>query len=805
MTALLHLHGTSRDASTAVLDQLRTVGLDVRSSPADAPSSGPVDVALIAPDVESPLQVARSIRRGAPDAHIVFLATADHEPELRRDLMIGGIGSRWSIGPAETPAAAADVVRQAIDGTERRRRLRRTIGNINTQLSNVTVPPRRAMISDHFLASVLDQLSDAIVVLDPAGAVLAFNDAASRAFGHLARGISFLDALPPAAGETIREAGGRPEGEAEALLSTADNREYGLRATSLRDMTGSKIGMALVAREVSGMRAAEKRRDLVAGALRVLASTLEAEATLQSLVELLTREFADVAAVDMQDERTIRRHAVAARNPDQQVLAEKSRGLDLSRHSAHPSVAAVERRESIAADFVDENAAKEMAGIDGDFAILRSLGRQSMLATPLLSGETAIGAIFVRRANAPFSHEDVETLEEIARQVSSALQNVRAYHASQEASRIKDEFLATLSHELRTPMTSILGWAQMLQMDLSDEKSLIDGLAAIEVSARAQAQLIDDLLDISRMQMGQLRLHVRTFAVVEVVRSSVETVRPAAQARGITIQVAASDPGVIAGDPDRLQQIMWNLLSNAVKFSERDGEVRVTVDVDDSQVVVGVADRGRGIDTTFLPYVFDRFRQGEAAVTRRFGGLGLGLAIVKQLVELHGGNVEARSDGPGLGSTFTVRFPLPSVVPAGEETVARRRPARLTPLDGIRVLLLEVDQPSTLVLTAILEKAGATIHHASTIEEALAIAGKQDCDVILDGRADPGDEGLRLIRELRASRGSSAELPAVALTTHDSPTALKEIGEAGFQGVLSKPSDRDTLTEMLATVVREMR
>jgi PAS domain S-box-containing protein len=802
MTALLHLHGTSRDAATAVLDQVRTVGVDVRSSPAATPPSGPVDVAVIAPDVDAPLQVARSIRKGAPDAHIVFLTTAAQEPELRRDLMIGGIGSRWSIGPAETPAAAADIVRQAIVGTERRRRLRTTIGNINTRLSNVIVPTRRAMLSDHFLASVLDQLSDAIVVLDPEGSVLAFNDAASRAFGHLARGISFLDALPPAARETIREAGGRPDGEAEAILAAGDSREYGLRATALRDMTGARIGMALVARDISGMRAAEKRRDLVAGALRVLASTLDVRAALQSLVELLTLDFANVAAVDIREETSIRRHAVATRDPDHKAVAERTRGIDFSSRPAHPSVAAMQRRESIV---IDESAVKEMKASGDDIVILPSSGRHSMLVTPLIEAETAAGAVLVGRSGEPFSGDDIEALEEIARHASSALQNIRAYHASREASRIKDEFLATLSHELRTPMTSILGWAQMLQLDISDPNTLLDGLAAIERSARAQAQLIDDLLDISRMQMGQLNLHVRTFAVVEVVRSSVETVRPAAQARGITIHVTASDPGVIAGDPDRLQQVMWNLLSNAVKFSERDAEVRVTVDVADSQVVVSVADEGKGIESDFLPYVFDRFRQGEAAVTRRFGGLGLGLAIVKQLVELHGGNVEARSDGPGRGSTFTVRFPLPSVVPAGEETVARRRPARLTPLDGIRVLLVEADQPSTTVLTAILEKAGATVRHAATIEEVLKIAVQQECDVLLDGRAEPDYEGLRLIREIRASRGPAAEIPAVALMTHYSASALDEIEKAGFHRVLSKPADRDTLTETLAAVVHESR
>jgi signal transduction histidine kinase len=302
---------------------------------------------------------------------------------------------------------------------------------------------------------------------------------------------------------------------------------------------------------------------------------------------------------------------------------------------------------------------RAIATSDEHYEILRALRPHALVVAPLRAGETTIGAILVARSTGPgFSREDADTIEEIARQAATALRNIWSYHAIDEASRVKDEFLTTLSHELRTPMTSILGWSQILRLDETASPTIRDGLESIERSARAQAQLIDDLLDLSRLQLRKLQFQVRPFALGEVVRAAVETIRPAAQARGINLVMDASEDVTIAGDPDRIQQVIWNLLSNAVKFSDRDGEVRVAVGVDETAARITVSDDGRGIDPAFLPHVFERFRQADSATTRRFGGLGLGLAIAKQLVEMHGGHVEARSAGVGKGATFVVTLPL---------------------------------------------------------------------------------------------------------------------------------------------------
>jgi signal transduction histidine kinase/CheY-like chemotaxis protein len=397
---------------------------------------------------------------------------------------------------------------------------------------------------------------------------------------------------------------------------------------------------------------------------------------------------------------------------------------------------------------------------------------------------------------------------------SAALEAERHARAEAErAGRMKDEFLATLSHEIRTPLNAILGWTHLLGTQSRDDEELRQGLAVIERNAKAQSQIVADLLDMNRIINGKVRLDTRPLALADAVRAAVDTVVPAAGAKGIRLDVdldPAAEP--ISGDPDRLQQVFWNLLSNAVKFTRKGEHVRVVLRHAHTHQEVSVIDTGEGIDPEFLPYVFDRFRQADGSTTRRHGGLGLGLAIVKQLVELHGGSVRATSEGRGKGSTFLVSLPLatsrpePSTADRGPRTEGASTPqgAPAEELRHIRALVVDDEPDSRNVVVRLLHAAGATVFEAASAQEALALAGKERPHVIISDIGMPGEDGYSLMRRLHSAGLSDRESSvAVALTayarTEDRVAAMR----AGFQYHLAKPVDPAELIAVLATAVRQ--
>jgi signal transduction histidine kinase/ActR/RegA family two-component response regulator len=802
MTALLHIG----DDGEAIVERIRDSGVEVISSAPGISPERPFDVAIIAPDVQSPLASARHLRAGAPESHIVFLATPASEPALRRELMVGRIGTQWSIAPAGDPDLAAEIIGKAIAVSERRRKLRTTIARVNQQLSEPSPAARRTVITDHFLALVLEQLSDAVVVLDPNGVVLAWNGAAARAFGEIRRGAPFAETLPGAARDAIQAALTRPGGLGESLLTDSQNGlEYSLRATALRGE--GMIGVAVVARDVTAARREERQQQLVADAVRVLASTLDVGEALQQLAELLVGELADLAAVDIIEGENVNRCAVAGRGGHERELMERMRGVNFARNRRHPSLEAIARGETITRNSLDDEMLAAVAADDRHGALLRELRPNAFLAVPLRGGDETVGAIVVGRTRGvDFSESDVATVQEVARQAAAALHNIWSYRAAAEANRLKDEFLATLSHELRTPMTSILGWAQILRLEETPPDLIREGLQSIERSARAQTQLIDDLLDLSRMQMGKAQLQSRPFSLTAVVRSAIDTVRPSAQARQIALDLDSIGEVVVSGDPDRMQQVIWNLLSNAVKFSEPRSEIRVslTADLDSCRVVV--TDHGRGIAPDFLPHVFDRFRQADSATTRRHGGLGLGLAIVKQLVELHGGTVRAESEGIGRGARFIVTLPVHATT--REEKLQLQSGAeegqgpRLADLAGIRLLVVEDDPVWGRTLCMLLERAGAQVRLAVNVSSALELLRERIPHVLISDVAMPDEDGLALIRAVRGPlRISEDRLPAIALTAfHDVDLRVALLG-AGFQRFMTKPVDVEALSTVVAALV----
>ena len=415
----------------------------------------------------------------------------------------------------------------------------------------------------------------------------------------------------------------------------------------------------------------------------------------------------------------------------------------------------------------------------------------------------------------------------VAAQAAVAIDNARLYEAAQKsaeerkllleserhargvaerASRIKDEFLATLSHELRTPLSAILGWSHLLRAKTPSPADLGKGLETIERNARMQTQLIEDLLDMSRITSGKVRLDVQPVQPASFVEAAVETVRPAAEAKEVRLETML-DPsaGPVSGDPGRLQQIVWNLLSNAIKFTPKGGRVQVVLERVNSHLEISVADTGAGIDPSFLERVFDRFSQADGSTTRQFGGLGLGLAIVKHLVELHGGTVRARSDGAGKGSTFTVLLPL-AVVRRDAEAPRQHPQASVagTPtfkpmdLSGVKVLVVDDQTDARELVARVLSECQAEVITAAGAEEALVLLERERPDVLVTDIGMPDVDGFELLRRVRAlGEARGGKTPAIALTafarSEDRTRALHQ----GFRVHVSKPVEP---AELIATV-----
>ena len=410
-----------------------------------------------------------------------------------------------------------------------------------------------------------------------------------------------------------------------------------------------------------------------------------------------------------------------------------------------------------------------------------------------------------------YGAEDLAFAEDLARRASLAVENARLYQQAQEANRIKDEFLATLSHELRTPLTAILGWASMLVAGSLNEHETARAFAAIERNARAQRQIVEDVLDVSRIIMGKLRLEMRPVDWRGLVQDAVESVRPAAEAKGVYLStLLAHEAGEVTADPDRLQQVMWNLLSNAVKFTPAGGRVEVELRREGARTALQVSDTGQGIAPEFLPHVFDRFRQADMGTTRQHGGLGLGLAIVRHLVELHGGDVTAESAGRGLGSTFTLRLPLrsaPRVQESSEPAVMKAVPvASMTgsaSLAGMRVLLVEDEEDARAMLKALLEGSGASVEAVGSAAEAWSALEGVGCDVLVSDIGMPGEDGFALIGRVRGHGAARvSETPAVALTAYARDDDRERSLAAGFDAYLSKPVEPSELLAVLSGLVK---
>ncbi len=466
---------------------------------------------------------------------------------------------------------------------------------------------------------------------------------------------------------------------------------------------------------------------------------------------------------------------------------------------------------------------------------------RSYLAMPVTSSSgEVIGGLF-------FGHPDVGVFTErseritrgVAAQAAIAIDNARLYEAAQREivvrkkaeaererllvsekeareraereTRMKDEFLATLSHELRTPLNAILGWAGILR-DSTAPADIAEAVEVIERNARAQTQIIEDLLDMSRIISGNVRLNVQTVDLARLIGAAIESVRPTAAAKGITVTATLDPPAVpIFGDPARLQQVLWNLLTNALKFTDKNGRVHVTLQRVDSQHEIGVIDSGQGITPEFLPHVFDRFRQADASTTRTHRGLGLGLAIVKNLVEIHGGSVSAESDGAGQGATFTVTLPTGTadLQTGGDRSgtsVGLGATALKCDLAGVRVLAVDDEPDARALVKRILERCGATVEIADSAAEARKLFRQSPPQVLVSDIGMPEEDGYALVRYIRSLKPEEGrEVPAIALTAFARPEDRRRAISSGFQMHMAKPVEPAELIAMVTSLANRVR
>jgi PAS domain S-box-containing protein len=438
---------------------------------------------------------------------------------------------------------------------------------------------------------------------------------------------------------------------------------------------------------------------------------------------------------------------------------------------------------------------------------------RSYLAVPVIGRmKEVIGGLFFGHASAGVFDEKHEHLAVgMSVWAAVALENARLYANAQEASRLKDEFLATLSHELRTPLNAIVGYTRMMRSGLVTGEKATRALETVDRNANALTQIVEDVLDVSRIIAGKIRLNVRPVDLPMVVEEALDSVRPAAEARGVKLE-AVLDPraGPVSGDAERLQQVVWNLVSNAVKFTPRGGRVQVRVGRVDSVIEIVVSDTGIGIPVSFLPHVFERFRQFDGGISRERGGLGLGLAIVRHLAELHGGTVSVASGGEGQGATFRVRLPVMIVhvdprapVLGHGAALASGTSIKMPSLDGVRILAVDDDQDARTLVREILSAAGADIHTSDSAQDALAAIVRLKPHVLLADLGMPHMDGFELIQRVRASDDPVVrDVVAAALTAYARSEDRAKALRSGYEIHLSKPIDPAELVATMSALAR---
>ena len=572
-------------------------------------------------------------------------------------------------------------------------------------------------------------------------------------------------------------------------------------AAPIFDDSGSVRGVVGAFVDMTERHRVEEEQRFLAEASRVLSSTLDYEATLSALAHLAVPVFGDYCAIDVQkQDGSFGRVEFVVNDPGRMEIGEALKRYPPRLTVDSPAAHAIRTGEPVLATEVQPDVLERSAQDSVHLDLLRRLGVTSYMMVPLRARGRTLGLLTTGSLSGrAYAERDLALASDVAARAGLALDNALLYRDAQEANRLKEDFLATLSHELRTPLNALLGWTHLLKGTSLDEASRRRALESIERNAHAQTVLINDLLDVSRVISGKLRLEEVRVNLESVIGGAVDAIGPAVRARGIDLSVALGPITVdIMGDPDRLQQVVWNLLSNAVKFTPSGGRIAVAIEQLAGAVQIVVSDTGAGIDPMFLPFVFERFRQGDSSTTRNHSGLGLGLSIVRHLVDLHGGTVTAESGGLGMGSRFTVTLPAGphGVQAAGSE---RRAPEKTSLLGGIRVLAVDDDEDSRELILLTARGAGAEVMVVGSAASALEALDTFGPHVVVADIAMPAVDGYTLVREIRARQ---APVPVIGLSAYASAADQRQAIEAGFARHLAKPADFDELVSAIAALAR---
>ena len=711
---------------------------------------------------------------------------------------------------------------------------------------------RSPELAPYWLSAIIESADDAIISKTLEGIITSWNKGAERIFGYTAEeviGKSVTILIPadhpdeePAILERLR-AGERIEHyETVRVRKDGTPVDISLTVSPIKSLDGRTIGASKIARDISARKVAEamlREQAEIIETVNQLGQTLAGELDLHKLVQAVTDAATEISGAQFG-------------SFFYNVLDEAGESYMLYTLAGVPAEAfanfPMPRNTEIFAPTFKGEGTVLINNVKRDPRYGKNppyygmpeghLPVTSYLAVPIVSrsGEVYGGLFLGHPDEGVFTEREARIVEGLAAQASVAMDNARLFEAAQraraeaelaaaekerlyreaqESNRLKDEFLATVSHELRTPLTSILGWAHMLRTGQFDGDSAIRAFETIERNARAQSQLIDDLLDVSSIITGKLRIDVRQLSPDSFVEAAIEAVRPAAEAKGVRLQ-KIMDTGVVtvSGDPVRLQQVVWNLLANAIKFTPRGGRVQVRLERVDSHIEIAVSDTGTGIAPEFLPHVFDRFRQADQRTTRQHGGMGLGLAIVRHLVELHGGTVNAESAGEGQGSTFTVLLPVAPVYQTAIEGSRVHPAARDTlpsldcveRLDGVRVLVVDDERDTRELLKVGLGQCGAEVIVAGSVAEGLEAIRAATPDLLISDIGMPEEDGYDLIRRIRELPGENGgRVPAIALTAYARVEDRMQALRAGYQMHVPKPVEMAELVAVAASLVQRGR
>jgi PAS domain S-box-containing protein len=594
------------------------------------------------------------------------------------------------------------------------------------------------------------------------------------------------------------------------------------RAVATRDAIGGVSSWFGTFTDIDDHKRAERSLRTLALAGATLAHSHDVAATLRNVARLVVPALADWSALHLSEPTGIRLVGTVHTDPGAEHLVYEARDVAPAPLDAPFGYARVIR--SGQGELVSRLPAAAVADALGDAHrdVGAALGVLSLVIVPLAVSGRTIGALTLIACESErvYGPDDMMLAEEIGRRVAVALDSARTFELirferqrAEEANRAKDEFLSVASHELRTPLNAILGWSRLLRAGGLPDDKRERAVETIERNAKIQVQLVDDILDVSRIITGKLKLSVAPADVAQVVEAAVDVVKAAADAKGVRLEVAcASELGSIQGDAGRLQQVVWNLVSNAVKFTPRNGTVRIGATRAVGSIEIVVADDGQGIEPHFLPHVFEAFRQADGSSTRSFGGLGLGLAIVRHLVELHGGRIEAHSDGPGRGSTFVLRIPVATgrrdKAPApAESQAAPPESDRAGPesgvLAGLRILLID-DQPDAIeLMSLVLEQGGATVLCAASAPEAFDVLRSERPAIVVSDVGLPGEDGYSLVRRIRAlAPEDGGSTPVIALTAYTRREDRERALRAGFNEHVTKPVEPNELFGAIAAAMR---